>query len=230
MKKIVQLLPRGGFSKSDWILSNKLMNIGLCETDFFKRFSEEKKARSIYHNAKAKEYRIRNPDKVRQLNRIMYRKNAEKNRDYARRYRSSIKSNPEKLSAHNAYRNKYRAMKRATDPNYKLGCVIRTRIKEAIRKQYGSKSKKTMALLGCSVEECRIHIEAKWLPGMDWKNHGIGRGKWHIDHVKPCKSFDMTNPEHQKVCFHYTNLQPLWSEDNLRKGDSIDYGVMQRVK
>ena len=51
---------------------------------------------------------------------------------------------------------------------------------------------------------------------MTWDNHG----QWHIDHIKPCAKFDLTDKDQQKACFHYTNLQPLWKEDNLSKRDS----------
>ena len=53
---------------------------------------------------------------------------------------------------------------------------------------------------------------------MTWNNHG----KWHIDHRRPCASFDLTKEEDIKMCFHYTNLQPLWSTDNIRKRDKFD--------
>ena len=52
---------------------------------------------------------------------------------------------------------------------------------------------------------------------MNWNNIG----KWHIDHIKPCKSFDLTKSDEQKKCFHYTNLQPLWALDNIKKGAKI---------
>jgi hypothetical protein len=52
---------------------------------------------------------------------------------------------------------------------------------------------------------------------MTWENHG--RYGWHIDHIRPCASFDLADPEQQRKCFHYTNLQPLWASENMRKGD-----------
>ena len=52
---------------------------------------------------------------------------------------------------------------------------------------------------------------------MDWENYGFGDNKWHIDHIIPCAAFDLTIPEQQKRCFHYTNLQPLWQRENLSK-------------
>ena len=65
------------------------------------------------------------------------------------------------------------------------------------------------------------HIEKQFKPGMSWENHG----KWHIDHVKPCASFDLTQSEQQKACFSYLNMQPLWAIDNIKKGAKLDYHV-----
>jgi hypothetical protein len=48
-------------------------------------------------------------------------------------------------------------------------------------------------------------------------------GKWHVDHIRPCASFDLTNPKQQQICFHYTNLQPLWAIDNIKKGVKLNY-------
>ncbi len=56
---------------------------------------------------------------------------------------------------------------------------------------------------------------------MDWSNYGYGDDKWNIDHHYPCIMFDMSKPEEQQKCFHYTNMYPLWQKDNFRKWDSI---------
>jgi hypothetical protein len=79
------------------------------------------------------------------------------------------------------------------------------------------KSDPTVKLLGARISVVCAHIESKFQPGMNWSNHGFDG--WHYDHIRPCSSFDLTDPEQQKQCFHYTNLQPLWAEDNLRKSD-----------
>ena len=53
---------------------------------------------------------------------------------------------------------------------------------------------------------------------MNWENYGV----WHIDHIIPCARFDLSDPGQQKICFHYTNLQPMWGEDNLKKGARLN--------
>ena len=77
------------------------------------------------------------------------------------------------------------------------------------------------SLLGCSPAQYRAYIQARFLPGMTWENYGNGEGKgegkWEIYHIKPCSSFDLTDPHQQEKCFHYTNTQPLWEIDNRRK-------------
>ena len=98
----------------------------------------------------------------------------------------------------------------------KIAINIRNRVNLAIGRQ--SKSDSTMALLGCTVPELIAHLESLFQDGMSWQNHG--RHGWHIDHICPCVSFDLSDPEQQRQCFHYTNLQPLWAGDNLRKGSS----------
>lgn len=73
-------------------------------------------------------------------------------------------------------------------------------------------------LFGASPFQLKAHIESLFAPGMGWHNREL----WHIDHKRPCKAFDLTNPEEQKRCFHYTNLQPLWAKDNLSKSSKHD--------
>ena len=70
--------------------------------------------------------------------------------------------------------------------------------------------------LGCSVEELKRHLEKQFQPKMNWENYGLYG--WHIDHIKPLVNFDLTNREQFLEACHYTNLQPLWAEDNLSKG------------
>jgi len=74
---------------------------------------------------------------------------------------------------------------------------------------------KTVELLGCNSKQLRQHIEIRFVEGMTWDN----QGQWHIDHIKPCSLFDFSKVEEQRKCFHYSNLQPLWAKDNIRKSN-----------
>ena len=78
---------------------------------------------------------------------------------------------------------------------------------------YAKKNNTTMELTGCSVIFLKGYLEAKFKDGMNWSNHGL----WHIDHIKPCISFNLLDENEQKACFHYSNLQPLWASENLSK-------------
>ena len=75
------------------------------------------------------------------------------------------------------------------------------------------KQDKTFDLIGCTPNQIKEHLESQFVNGMSWEN----RHKWHIDHIKPCCSFNLTDPQEQRKCFHYTNLQPLWAKDNYKK-------------
>lgn len=88
-----------------------------------------------------------------------------------------------------------------------------SRIRTAFKRERLKKPGKTMQMVGCTVGFLAAHLESQFTDGMTWENYG----QWHIDHIKPCISFDLTNPEQIKLCFHWTNLQPLWAIDNLTK-------------
>lgn len=100
------------------------------------------------------------------------------------------------------------------DVGFRIAVNSRKRMREALNGR--RKSQSTMKLLGCSVEELKVHIESLFQDGMTWDNYGFHG--WHIDHIVPCASFDLSLPEEQAKCFHHTNLQPLWCFDNLSKG------------
>lgn len=102
---------------------------------------------------------------------------------------------------------------RGASVTYRIGKNIRKRIWAALRGI--AKTAATQTLLGCSVSFLKRHIENQFQPGMTWENYSyLG---WHIDHIKPCAKFDLTDPAQQRECFHYTNLQPLWATDNFTK-------------
>ena len=109
---------------------------------------------------------------------------------------------------------------RKHNPKVKLPHIIGKTINMKLKKAGAKKSQATAKYLGCTIAELMTHLENQFQEGMSWDNHGFYG--WHIDHKKPCASFDLTDEEQAKQCFHYTNLQPLWAEDNLRKGAKWD--------
>jgi hypothetical protein len=110
--------------------------------------------------------------------------------------------------------------RRNTNMEYRLMDSLRGRLNSALRKRNVVKLETTIKLVGCPMPELIKYLENKFKPGMSWKN----REKWHIDHVIPCISFDLSKLEEQRKCFHYTNLQPLWAHENYSKGTKIISG------
>ena len=82
-----------------------------------------------------------------------------------------------------------------------------------------------MELIGCSIPFLMRHLKSKFQPWMTFANHG----KWHIDHIRPCSSFDLTCPEQQRVCFNWQNLQPLSAKENMMKGSSLEWTPLSAV-
>ena len=113
------------------------------------------------------------------------------------------------------YYARYVKERRHNDPLYKLECMLRHRIWQALTTHY-SKNKKTIELLGAEISIVKEYLKNQFQNGMNWENHG----KWHIDHKIPLISAK-SQEEMEKLC-HYTNLQPLWAEENLRKGSKIN--------
>ena len=111
------------------------------------------------------------------------------------------------------YKNNY-YRKNINNVNLKILNTLRCRLYNVLKRQNTKKNISTMELTGCELPFLKGYLEAKFKEGMTWENHGY----WHLDHVLPCCSFDLTQEEEQKKCFHYTNLQPLWAADNLSKG------------
>jgi len=140
-----------------------------------------------------RKWRFRNPDRVKELDK--------RHRIKARTKRS-------------IYNTKYHAERRIYDLGFKLAGNLRNRLRLALKNQ--SKRGRTFDYVGCSAEQLRNYLESKFLPGMTWENYG--KDGWHVDHVKPLCVFDLSSEEQLKKAMHYSNLQPLWAEDNLSKG------------
>lgn len=118
----------------------------------------------------------------------------------------------------NAYKRRVNAERRKNDVPFKIKSALRTRLRVALR---GGRSTSAVRDLGCSIEAFRQRIETLFVEGMTWENWGRGCGgarEWHLDHIKPLASFDLTDPAQLAEACHYTNLQPLWASDNRAKG------------
>lgn len=148
----------------------------------------------------AREWRAKNPVRAKLLSRRAY----ERDPGYSVRNR---RKNWAKV---------YEA--RRADPGRRIAHSIRSSIAIQVRHGKAKKASRTTELLGCDIAQFRAHIEALWLEGMCWENWGRQRGCWQLDHIRPVASFDLTDPAQQKQCFHFSNYQPLWAEDNRRKG------------
>ena len=98
-----------------------------------------------------------------------------------------------------------------------LAHTLRNRFNHAVNKE--AKRGSAVRNLGCSIEDFKVYLESKFEDGMNWDNKGMYG--WHIDHIVPLDAFDLTDIEQVKKACHYTNLQPLWAEDNWKKRNKI---------
>lgn len=119
-----------------------------------------------------------------------------------------------KVSAENA---RLRHHKQKALPTYKIKMALKNVISR-MKRDGMKKNRRSNKYLGCSSSEAVKHIEKQFKKGMTWANHGK---VWHIDHIVPLASFDLSNDDHVLMCCHYTNLQPMWASDNIRKGDTV---------
>ena len=151
--------------------------------------------------------------------------NKERVKKYLKTYNEQNKEKiKQKIQANRELSNEYYRERRKKDPNFKIKWNLRSRLSIALKRQHNSRANSTLELVGCTIDELRQYIESQWLPGMNWSNNTTNG--WHIDHIKPCNTFDLTDPLQQKECFHFSNLRPLWAKENLsRPRDGSDLTV-----
>ena len=183
--------------------------------EYMKQYWLNKKEKKKQYD---KQYRLDNKEKLKQY----WLNNKEKNKENMKQWRldnrEKIKEYSKQWKLNNRdYHNKYQKHRSKTDPIFKFIKNQRKRVWKVLKGKH--KCKSTIELLGCSAEYCWNHLEQQFKPGMTRDNYGL----WHVDHITPCASFDLNDPEQQKFCFHYTNLQPLWAIDNIKKGAKLDY-------
>lgn len=173
-------------------------------------------------NISKKKWSELNKEKVKESNKKYVLNNSEKRKESLNTYYSNnlekIKSYKKKWYKNNPnYMTNYDKKRKKIDPEYKLWKNIRNRTSNYLKLENINKNNSTYELIGLMPNELKIYLESKFIDGMSWDNYGLYG--WHIDHKIPLSSAK-TEDEIYKLC-HYTNLQPLWSEDNLKKGCKI---------
>ena len=170
----------------------------------------------IYYNKnkeqlleKQKKYYKSNKDNILKKSQEYVKNNYEKISKSQKKHRDKYK---EKLQK---YINQYKKKRRQTDIIFKLRENLSHRTREIFKYFNTEKKDKTFEIVGCTPVFLKMHLENQFIDGMGWDN----RGEWHIDHIIPLSSAK-TEDEIYKLC-HYTNLQPLWAEDNLKKSNKI---------
>lgn len=172
-------------------------------------YLKNKEKRSRYNTEWAKQNRpsvnqrkrrwvARNKERVVDQNSAWNRRNPEAMRAAAQRYRDA---NRETVRI----RNRLHTQK----PAVRMCRNLRKRLHEFIRQPIGT----TRNIFGITPQGLCEHIQAQFSPGMSWANYG----QWHVDHIRPLSSFDLTSIDQVKAASHWTNLQPLWAADNLSK-------------
>ncbi len=172
-----------------------------------------------------KRYYAANKERERAVNRVWCSVNADRLKETKRECDRRLRvKNAEAIKAHRAtpeYKELKNARARAryhSDPRHRTEKILRASLTQALRLHGdGRKTRSVSKLIGCTIDEFAHHLEMQFVDGMSWENQGA----WHIDHIRPCASFDLSDPEQQRVCFDYRNLQPLWAEDNMRKGSKV---------
>ena len=165
-------------------------------------------------------YAVKNKEAIIEKNRKFYIKNIEiikvKQKEYAFNNKEKIK---EYLKTNRVSINKWHAQytknKRKNNPLFKLSCNIRNLIAISLKNNGYTKKSKTNKYLGCTYEVFKEYLENKFTQGMTWEN----QGKWHLDHIYPVS---LAKDEQEIIKLnHYTNFQPLWAIDNIRKSNKI---------
>lgn len=189
---------------------------------------------------RCKQYRKDNLEKSRKKEIAYYRKNREKILDRRKRIYSEKKKRgalkPQVLTESQRLRKclvqkkyyqnnkkrylEYHYKRMESDLQYRIRWLVRSNVKARL-KTFKKAGPRTLDLIGCDIETLKAHIESLFQTGMSWGNWGMWG--WHLDHKIPLSKFDLTDPEQLKKACHYSNLQPLWAKDNLRKNDSLDW-------
>ena len=193
--------------------------------EYRKKYYQDNK---IVIREKKREYRKKNPEsekKRSELSKKWYIENKEHHKELTKIWR---KNNPEKVKEYSLkqrikntkYGADYVRKRKEKDPMFKFECGIRSNVRKSFKRgsNHFRKSSKTEAILGCTIEEFREYVKNKFTNGMTFENYGTHG--WHLDHIVPI-STAKTEEDIIKLN-HYTNFQPLWAIDNLKKGKKYE--------
>ena len=166
-----------------------------------------------------KKYREEEKDKVYESKQKYYYNNQDKCCERSREWYSNNKE------IKNEKHTKYMNLRRKEDINFKIYGNIQGRLYSALYNN--KKTQRTLDLISCSIEYYKSWLESQFDSNMNWDNHG---SYWHIDHVKPCASFDLSNENEVKECFSWKNVRPVEKTLNLKKSDKIDEDLIIKHK
>jgi hypothetical protein len=176
-----------------------------------------------FHRGKTKDgYQYKCKECKKEYSKLNFIKENNRKTLWAKNNPTKVKESKQKYYNNNTDKeqfrnNQYTQNRKKIDIVFKLSCVSRTRLIEFLKIKNITKKNKTFNYIGCTPQFLKEYLETKFVSGMSWDNHG----EWHIDHIIPLSSAKNENDVYM-LC-HYTNLQPLWAEDNLKKSNKIMY-------
>jgi hypothetical protein len=214
----VRYFETGGVTRESWVTAERYARLQALhkKRNAKYRLKNRKKVRQIsmaYYerhrevcNKRQTEWNKRNKEQVNRARRKWRKLNPDKSKEQRRR--DWLNRDKEK---HNASRRRYLKKRKAFDPLFRLATNIRSKISTALKNAGYSKNTTTEKIVGCSFRRLKEHLEKLFRRGMTWKNYG----EWHVDHLVPLAS---ATTEEDIICLnHYSNLRPLWGEENLSK-------------
>jgi hypothetical protein len=194
--------------------------------DCCKQYREKNKEKI---NVKRKEYREAHKEQRATWLNANEESQREYNKNYQKHYREKNKERLRAKKSEYFQNNKERIYaqireRRKQNPHLRAASNLRSRISIALKDV--AKSAHTQELLGCTVDYLRDWLEFQFDDKMTWENYG----EWHVDHEIPCAVFNLVDPVEQRICFHYSNLRPLWGVENIAKSDKVDAIDVENIK